>query len=95
VTGAAFTAGNRLSRAFDGPASGTELGAMAMVETYAVLAVLAGLMSLLIVTRLTRQDEETGRAELVGSAAVGRRARLLAALVVAPAPTSRWPWSPP
>jgi ABC-2 type transport system permease protein len=83
VIGATFTASNRLSRAFDGPASGTELGAMTMVETYAVLAVLAGLMSLLIVTRLTRQDEETGRAELIGSTVVGRRARLAAALVVA------------
>jgi ABC-2 type transport system permease protein len=83
VTGAVFTAGNRLSRAFDGPASGTDLGAMTMVETYGVLAVLAGLMSILIVTRLTRQDEETGRAELLGSAVVGRRARLTAALAVA------------
>lgn len=81
-TGAAFSAGNRLARAFDGPASGTELGAMTMVETYAVLAVLAALMSIFIVTRHTRQDEETGRAELVGSAVVGRRARLTAALVV-------------
>jgi ABC-2 type transport system permease protein len=80
---AAFMAGNRLSRAFDGPASGPELGAIAIVETYAVLAVLAGLMSSFVVVRLTRQDEETGRAELLGSAAVGRRARLAAALVVA------------
>jgi ABC-2 type transport system permease protein len=79
---ATFSASNRLSRAFDGPASGTHIGAMTMVETYAVLAVLAGLMSTFAVTRLTRQDEETGRAELVGSAIVGRRARLTAALVV-------------
>jgi ABC-2 type transport system permease protein len=82
VIGATFTAGNRLSRAFDGPASGTHIGAMTMVETYTVLAVLAGIMSILAVTRLTRQDEETGRAELVGSAVVGRRARLAAALLV-------------
>jgi ABC-2 type transport system permease protein len=83
VIGATFNASNRLSRAFDGPASGTSLGAMTMVETYGVLAVLAGLMSILIVTRLTRQDEETGRAELLGSAIVGRRARLTAAMAVA------------
>lgn len=83
IVGSTFSAGNRLARAFDGPQSGPSLGAMTFVEVYGVLAVLAGLMSILIVTRLTRQDEETGRAELLGSAMVGRRARLTAALVVA------------
>ncbi|MBV6702459.1 ABC transporter permease [Kitasatospora aureofaciens] len=50
-----------------------------------LMAVLAGLMSILIVTRHTRAEEETGRAELVRSAAVGRHAHLAAALATAAA----------
>src|SRR3954471_9985480 len=42
---------------------------------------LAGLMSILLVTRHTRAEEETGRAELVGAGAVGRNAPLAAALI--------------
>jgi ABC-2 type transport system permease protein len=42
---------------------------------------LVGLMSLLLMTRHTRQEEETGRAELVSSAAVGRYAWLTASLL--------------
>jgi ABC-2 type transport system permease protein len=44
---------------------------------------LAGLMSILIVVRHTRAEEETGRAELVGAGVVGRRAPLAAALLTA------------
>jgi ABC-2 type transport system permease protein len=44
---------------------------------------LAGLMAILLVTRHTRAEEETGRAELVGSGAVGRHAPLAAALITA------------
>ncbi len=44
---------------------------------------LAGLMTILLVTRHTRAEEETGRAELVGAGAVGRYAPLAAALLVA------------
>ncbi len=80
---ATFSAGNPLARVFDGPASGTEIGAMAMVEGWKILAVLTALMAAQTVVRHTRQDEETGRAELLGSAVVGRHARLVAALVVA------------
>jgi ABC-2 type transport system permease protein len=42
---------------------------------------LIGLMSLLLVTRHTRQEEETGRAELVSAGVVGRYAWLAAALL--------------
>lgn len=80
---AAFAAGNPMARMFDGPAAGYDLGAMVMVESYQVLAILAALMTAQAVVRHTRQDEETGRAELLGSAVVGRHARLTAALVVA------------
>ncbi|MBD9733369.1 ABC transporter permease [Streptomyces sp. H28] len=46
-------------------------------------AVLVGLMSVLVITRHTRTEEETGRAELVRSGVVGRHAQLAAALSVA------------
>ncbi|NLT56115.1 MAG: anibiotic ABC transporter [Actinomycetales bacterium] len=83
VTTVAFGAANRISRAFDGPASGTSIGAMTMVEMFWRIAVLASIMSMQIVARHTRQDEETGRAELLESTVVGRQARLAAALGVA------------
>lgn len=83
VAAASFAAASPIARVFDGPASGTEIGAMTMVEAYGVLAILIALMSSQTVVRHTRQDEETGRAELLGSAVVGRHARLTAALVVA------------
>ena len=82
VAGAQFSAANPMTRVFDGPASGTELGAMTMVEAFKVLAILVALMSAQAVVRHTRQEEETGRAELIGSAVVGRHARLVAALCV-------------
>jgi ABC-2 type transport system permease protein len=78
-----FGAASPIARVFDGAASGTETGAVAMVEAFLLLAILASLMSMQAVVRHTRLEEETGRAELVGSAVVGRRARLLAAMIVA------------
>ncbi|GAA4706778.1 ABC transporter permease [Phytohabitans rumicis] len=58
------------------------VGAVAMFQILTFLAVLAGFMSTLAVVRHTRQNEETGRSELVGATVVGRRAGLTAALVV-------------
>jgi ABC-2 type transport system permease protein len=46
-------------------------------------AALCGLMSVLLVVRYTRAEEETGRLELLGAGVVGRRAPLTAALLVA------------
>lgn len=83
VAAATFSAGNPLARVFDGPASGTEPGALAWVEAAWLLAVLTALMCAQTVVRHTRLDEETGRAELVGAAVVGHHARLAAALKVA------------
>lgn len=45
--------------------------------------VLAALMSMLLVTRHTRAEEQSGRAELIRSGVVGRHASLTAALIVA------------
>jgi ABC-2 type transport system permease protein len=65
-----------------GLASGPSVGGYAMVRDFLLLAVLAALMSTFAVVRHTRQSEETGRAELVGAAVVGRHAGLAAALIV-------------
>ena len=65
-----------------GLASAANVGAYAMVRNFVLLAVLAALMSTFTVVRHTRQGEETGRAELVGAAVVGRHAGLAAALAV-------------
>ncbi|RSS49728.1 anibiotic ABC transporter [Streptomyces sp. WAC07061] len=62
---------------------GTSEGALAMVQVLTFLCVLAGLMSTFAVVRHTRQNEESGRAELVGAAPVGRQAGLAAALLLA------------
>jgi len=45
----------------------------------------AALLAIFVVIRHTRSDEEAGRLELVGSAAVGRQAALVAALITAAA----------
>ncbi|GIJ78866.1 ABC-2 type transport system permease protein [Micromonospora phaseoli] len=71
-----------VARAFNGPIAGTDLGAVVVTETYLTLALLAALLSTFAVVRHTRQNEETGRAELLGAAAIGRYALLTAALVV-------------
>ncbi|MFP3988919.1 ABC transporter permease [Streptomyces sp. E11-3] len=59
------------------------IGSMLSHQMLGFMAVLVGLMSVLIITRHTRGEEETGRAELVRSTVVGRHAHLAAALAVA------------
>ncbi|MEV4628158.1 anibiotic ABC transporter [Micromonospora sp. NPDC049523] len=62
--------------------TGASTGEMAMFQILAFLAVLAGFMSTLAVVRHTRQNEETGRTEMIGATVVGRHASLTAALIV-------------
>lgn len=83
VQNAAVRAGSVVTRAFTGPATGGGAGALAMSEALVFTCVVAALLNILLVVRHTRQNEELGRAELVGSAAVGRQASLAAALVLA------------
>jgi ABC-2 type transport system permease protein len=59
------------------------IGSMLSHQVIGFYTVLAGLMSVLIVVRHTRAEEETGRAELLRSTVVGRHAALTAALTVA------------
>lgn len=60
-----------------------DIGSMLGHQLLGFTTVMVGLMSVLIITRHTRTEEETGRAELVRSAVVGRHAHLAAALSVA------------
>jgi ABC-2 type transport system permease protein len=66
-----------------GQLHGTSAGAIASWRYLSYAALAAGLMSIFLVVRHTRADEETGRLELIGSTAVGRPAPLAVALAVA------------
>jgi ABC-2 type transport system permease protein len=68
-----------------GRLAGDSLGAVSAWRYGVWAAIAAALMSIFLVVRHTRADEEAGRGELVGSAAVGRLAPLTAALGVAAA----------
>ncbi|MET3370526.1 UNVERIFIED_CONTAM: ABC-2 type transport system permease protein [Jeotgalibacillus campisalis] len=61
---------------------GIDIGAVTFFQGYSFTAVLAGLMSTFLVTRHTRDDEDQGRAELVGSTPVNRAAPLQATLAL-------------
>ena len=61
---------------------GASVGAYAMNRGFVTLAILAAVMSITCVVRHTRQNEETGRAELLGAAVVGPAAELAAAVLV-------------
>jgi polyether ionophore transport system permease protein len=66
-----------------GQLHGSSLGAIAAWRYLGYAALAAGLMSIFLVIRHTRGDEETARLELLGSAVVGRHAPLAVALGVA------------
>src|SRR5215475_10137514 len=66
-----------------GRLNGTSVGALTAWRYGVWGALFAVLMTIFIVVRHTRADEEAGRLELIGSARVGRQAPLVAALAVA------------
>ncbi|MGE5827678.1 MAG: ABC transporter permease [Micromonosporaceae bacterium] len=61
----------------------TSLGALSMIKLGGLGAIFVALLSVIVVVRHTRADEEAGRLELVGATVVGRQAPLTAALLVA------------
>ena len=61
---------------------GASEGGLVNFRNFASTLLLAGLMSTFMVVRHTRQNEETGRAELIGAGSVGRHASLAAALAL-------------
>ncbi|MFB4311462.1 ABC transporter permease [Actinomadura sp. GTD37] len=76
--------GNPSTRALYGPVlDGGTAGGLAVWRVGATGAAFTAVMCVLLVVRHTRAEEETGRLELVGAAAVGRRAPLTAALLTA------------
>lgn len=66
-----------------GRLNGDSVGALTAWRYGVWGALFAALMSVFLVIRHTRGDEETGRLELIGSARVGRQAPLAAAIAVA------------
>jgi ABC-2 type transport system permease protein len=72
-----------VSLMFNGLVSGPSMGATVVAQGFLTVAIGAALMSTLAVVRHTRQNEETGRAEMIGAGVVGRHASLTAALLVA------------
>ncbi len=85
---ASFIAGAGHNSAFlslYGPLYGNSLGSVTAWRISAALSVVGGLFSIFVVIRHTRGDEESGRLELVGAAAVGRHAALAAGVLVASA----------
>ncbi|MFG2713737.1 ABC transporter permease [Streptomyces goshikiensis] len=79
---ATMTANGSL-RALYGPVFGDSIGALTAWRGGVFAGLLAGVMSLIIVVRHTREEEESGRQELLSAAMVGRRAPLTAALLAA------------
>lgn len=75
--------GNSSLRAMYGPVFSDSVGGLVSWRMIAFGAALAAVMSLVIVVRHTREEEETGRQEMLSSAMVGRRAPLTAALLAA------------
>jgi ABC-2 type transport system permease protein len=59
------------------------IGGEVVFEVFAYVVIVVALMSMFLVGRHTRADEEAGRSELIRSARVGRNAPLAAALMLA------------
>ncbi|MFG2194927.1 ABC transporter permease [Streptomyces sp. NPDC048639] len=70
-------------RALYGPVFSDSVGGLTAWRMVGYAGVFAGIMSLLIVVRHTREEEETGRQEMLSSAVVGRRAPLTSAILAA------------
>ena len=82
----AATAGaNPALRFLYGRLDGASLGSITAWRYGVWAGLFAALVAIFVVIRHTRSDEEAGRLELVGSAAVGRQAALVAALATAAA----------
>ncbi len=75
--------GNAAAIAFNGPAQGLEtLGGQAAFQVGAFGLVVVAMMSLLMIGRLTRGEEEAGRLELLRSLPIGPHAPTTSAMIV-------------
>ncbi len=80
--GLALLAANPIMRLFGLP-TGDALGNLIMLRAFMMLAIIAALVNSFAIVRHTRQNEELGRSELLGSNVVGRHAGLVSALGLA------------
>lgn len=80
---AATVSSNPAFTALLGPLYDSSIGALTAWRIGTLGAFIVALMAVLTVIRHTRDDEETGRRELLGSTVLGRHAPLVAALIVA------------
>jgi ABC-2 type transport system permease protein len=85
ATLAATAGANPALRFLYGRLDGASLGSLTTWRYGMWAGIFAALMAIFVVIRHTRSDEEAGRLELVGSAAVGRQAALVAGLLIAAA----------
>ncbi|MFJ6738942.1 ABC transporter permease [Streptomyces sp. NPDC091279] len=74
---------NASFRSLIGPLFDTSTGALTAWRVGVYAGAVAAVTSLVVVVRHTRDEEESGRQELIASGAVGRRAALTAALLAA------------
>lgn len=80
---AATSASSAVTRLLNSAIAGPSNGDIAVVELFMLGTLLIALMNIFMMTRHTRQEEETGRYEVIGSMQVGRQASLTAALILA------------
>jgi len=80
---AAAGGGNPALRFLYGRLDGDSIGSLTTWRYGIWAGLFAALMTIMVVVRHTRTDEEAGRLELVGSEAVGRQAALASALLTA------------
>jgi ABC-2 type transport system permease protein len=77
------SAANAAVIAFNGPVQGLDtVGGQVAFQAGTFGLVLVALMSLLMITRCTRAEEENGRTELLRAAAFGRHAQTASALII-------------
>ncbi|RXI96347.1 hypothetical protein DS745_21750 [Anaerobacillus alkaliphilus] len=69
-------------RLFDIPAAGLSLEAAMLMRSSILIGIIILLVSMQIVIRHTRQNEETGRTEMISSTAVGKYSSLASGLIV-------------
>lgn len=81
ATAAAGFGSNPAFLAMFGPVFGDTIGALVAWRS-GLVPVIGGLISMMVVIRHTRAEEETGRRELLGATVVGRHAALAAVMLV-------------
>lgn len=79
--GIAFLAANPAMRLFGLP-TGADFGNLLMLRAFTMIAIIVALINTFAIIRHTRQNEEFGRTELLGSHVLGRHAPLASALIV-------------